>query len=191
MNKFFPRKFPFYFCLGTLREKYYDPPYIDTVYCPIFSEPLPEGIHYREVHVRFGYPGAFVDYRFIQEDNTEGIEEVADYVDAVPIAYYDISGRQYSEVKPGVNIVKMSNGAVFISKTLQKCNIPETKHNFPLFYCVRWLCADYFSRSQREATFWRMAWMLPAVMAPMMMRPTRMAMPTPAPLMPKAWIMSI
>ena len=44
----------------------------------------------------------------------------------------------------------------------------------------------YFSWSHRELIFWRMAWMLPAVMAPMMMRPTRMDTQTLAPLMPKA-----
>ena len=50
---------------------------------------------------------------------------------------------------------------------------------------------NYFSWSQSEAIFWRMARILPAVMAPMMRIPTRMATPIPEPPTPKARIMSI
>ena len=32
----------------------------------VTAEPLPEGVHYREAVVRFEYPGAYQDYKFIQ-----------------------------------------------------------------------------------------------------------------------------
>ena len=54
------------------------------------------------------------------------------------------------------------------------------------FASHRGMTRYYFSWSQRESIFWRMARMLPIVMAPIMMRPTRMATHTLLPLMPKA-----
>lgn len=56
---------------------------------------------------------------------------------------------------------------------------------------VPFLEAGYFSWSHRESTLRRMAWTLPAVMAPMMMNPTRMATHTGEVLTPKARIMSM
>ena len=39
-----------------------------------------------------------------------GIEEILGQEDAVPVAFYDIMGRQHAELQQGINIVKMSNG---------------------------------------------------------------------------------
>ena len=76
----------------------------------VVAEPLPAGVDHREAVVRFGYPGAYVDYRFMQGDNTDGLDEIADGGDVVPVGYYDLTGRQYKEMQPGMNIVKMSDG---------------------------------------------------------------------------------
>ena len=43
---------------------------------------------------------------------TGGIEEILNAEDAVPVEYYDITGRRHDHLQEGVNIVKMSNGAV-------------------------------------------------------------------------------
>ena len=40
----------------------------------------------------------------------DGIEEILDEEDAVPVGYYDIMGRQTDGLHHGINIVKMSNG---------------------------------------------------------------------------------
>ena len=37
-----------------------------TVYAEVIADPLPEGVTYREAVVRFGFPGAFIDYKFKQ-----------------------------------------------------------------------------------------------------------------------------
>ena len=38
----------------------------NSVLAEVTAEPLPEGLAYREAVVRFGFPGAFLDYRFMQ-----------------------------------------------------------------------------------------------------------------------------
>ena len=37
-----------------------------TVHAEVIADPLPEGVTYREAVVRFGFPGAFIDYKFMQ-----------------------------------------------------------------------------------------------------------------------------
>lgn len=62
-----------------------------------------------------GASGIFTDM-FV--DNAEifvpavaiGIDELGVDEDVVPVAYYDVMGRQYDSPQPGINIVKMSNG---------------------------------------------------------------------------------
>lgn len=39
-----------------------------------------------------------------------GVEELLNDEDAVPVEYYDIMGRRIDGIRPGINIVKMSNG---------------------------------------------------------------------------------
>jgi hypothetical protein len=46
--------------------------------------------------------------RLISEEG--GIEEILNEGDAVPVAYYDMMGRQHDNLQQGVNIVKMSDG---------------------------------------------------------------------------------
>ena len=41
---------------------------------------------------------------------SDGVEEVAIDPNAVPVGYYDITGRQYDSMQQGMNIVKMSDG---------------------------------------------------------------------------------
>ena len=35
----------------------------------VVAKPLPQGVHYREAVVRFGFPGAYKDYKFMQREN--------------------------------------------------------------------------------------------------------------------------
>jgi len=59
--------------------------------------------------------GSFAD---MYVDNAEildyaisiGVEEILVDGEVVPVAYYDIMGRQHDSLQPGINIVKMSNG---------------------------------------------------------------------------------
>lgn len=94
----------------TLTDEMHDGESSFLVNAEVVAEPLPAGVAHREAVVRFGYPGAYVDYRFMQGDNTDGLEEIADGGDVVPVGYYDLTGRQYKEMQPGMNIVKMSDG---------------------------------------------------------------------------------
>ncbi|MBO4803572.1 MAG: Omp28-related outer membrane protein [Muribaculaceae bacterium] len=41
---------------------------------------------------------------------SNGVEEIEIDPNAVPVEYYDITGRQYESLQPGINIVKMSDG---------------------------------------------------------------------------------
>jgi len=41
------------------------------VYADVVAEPLPEGVAYREAIVRFEYPGAYVDYKFMQGEKPD------------------------------------------------------------------------------------------------------------------------
>ena len=41
---------------------------------------------------------------------TAGINEMVAGSDAVPVAYYDVTGRQIDGPRKGINIVKMSDG---------------------------------------------------------------------------------
>lgn len=43
-------------------------------------------------------------------NNTGGVDEMLVDDDAVPVAYYDVMGREHSTLQQGINIVKMSNG---------------------------------------------------------------------------------
>ena len=62
-----------------------------------------------------GASGNFTD---MYVDNAEifsinvavGIDELGVVEDAVPVAYYDVTGRQLNGPQQGINIVKMSNG---------------------------------------------------------------------------------
>ena len=87
--------------------------FIGVVNVEVVADPLPVGVNYREDVVRFGFPGAYVDYTFMQGDQSQddGIEELATDGSAFPVGYYDITGRQYNGLQPGVNIVKMSDGS--------------------------------------------------------------------------------
>jgi hypothetical protein len=73
--------------------------------------PLPydDGVFGRSAVIRFSIPGAYVDYKFSQY--IYGLEEeLIINTDAVPVGYYDVTGRQLSGMQQGINIVKMSNG---------------------------------------------------------------------------------
>ena len=52
------------------------------VYAEVYADPLPEGIDYREAVVRFEYPGAYLDYKFMQGEK----------VIPKPICYPDVNG---------------------------------------------------------------------------------------------------
>lgn len=83
----------------------------------VTAEPLPAGVAYREAVVRFEFPGAYIDYKFMQGE-PGGIGEVITSGEAVPVGYYDMMGRQYNDLQNGVNIVKMSDGSA--KKVLKK-----------------------------------------------------------------------
>ena len=73
--------------------------------------PLPydDGVFGRSAVIRFSIPGAYVDYKFSQY--IYGLEdELIINTDAVPVGYYDVTGRQLSGMQQGINIVKMSDG---------------------------------------------------------------------------------
>ena len=72
--------------------------------------PLPDGLIGRTATIRFSIPGAYVDYKFSQYMN--GLEEELVNTNAVPVGYYDVTGRQLSGLQQGINIVKMSDGTV-------------------------------------------------------------------------------
>ena len=78
------------------------------IFAHVTAAPLPEGVPYRSAVIRFSIPGAYVDYKFRQGDS--GIEEELVDTNAVPVGYYDVTGRQLSGMQQGVNIVKMSDG---------------------------------------------------------------------------------
>ena len=71
--------------------------------------PLPEGVIGRKATIRFSIPGAYVDYTFSQY--MDGLEEELVNTNAVPVGYYDVTGRQLSGLQQGINIVKMSDGS--------------------------------------------------------------------------------
>lgn len=59
-----------------------------------------------------GYTDMFVNNAEVfsfQEANA--VEEIVPDGDAVPVAYYDIMGRQHNSLQQGINIVKMSDGS--------------------------------------------------------------------------------
>ena len=72
--------------------------------------PLPydDGVFGRSAVIRFSIPGAYVDYKFSQYQT--GLEEELVNTNAVPVGYYDVTGRQLSGLQQGINIVKMSDG---------------------------------------------------------------------------------
>ena len=70
--------------------------------------PFDDGVFGRSAVIRFSIPGAYVDYKFTQY--TYGLEEELINTDAVPVGYYDVTGRQLSGLQQGINIVKMSDG---------------------------------------------------------------------------------
>ena len=95
-----------------LADEMQDDQFTGLVNAEVTADPLPAGVNYREAIVRFGYPGAYVDYKFMQGVKYDGIEEVATPSgNVVPVGYYDIMGRQYNSLQNGVNIVKMSDGS--------------------------------------------------------------------------------
>ena len=78
------------------------------IFAHVTAAPLPEGVPYRSAVIRFSIPGAYVDYKFRQ--GASGLEEELVDTNAVPVGYYDVTGRQLSGMQQGVNIVKMSDG---------------------------------------------------------------------------------
>ena len=70
--------------------------------------PLPDGLIGRTAVIRFSIPGAYVDYKFSQY--MDALDEQLINTDAVPVGYYDVTGRQLSGLQQGINIVKMSDG---------------------------------------------------------------------------------
>ena len=73
--------------------------------------PLPydDGVFGRRAVIRFRIPGAYVDYKFSQY--MDALDEQLINTDAVPVGYYDVTGRQLSGLQQGINIVKMSDGS--------------------------------------------------------------------------------
>ena len=76
----------------------------------VTAAPLPDGVSYREAVIRFGVPGFYIDYRFSQGKSV--LDEQLINSDAVPVGYYDVTGRQLSGLQQGLNIVMMSDGTV-------------------------------------------------------------------------------
>ena len=67
--------------------------------------------YYRGATIRFSIPGDYIDYRFQQVFYAgDALEEQFVNGDAVPVGYYDITGRQLSGLQQGINIVMMSDG---------------------------------------------------------------------------------
>ena len=56
------------------------------VFGTVTAEPLPEGVDYREAIVRFEFPGAYVDYKFMQGEQHPGIKGDVNGDGAVNIA---------------------------------------------------------------------------------------------------------
>ena len=63
-------------------------------------------------NARFGFSDVYItnaeefNFSYVQG----GVEELLLDEDAVPVGYYDVTGRQHDSLQQGVNIVKMSNG---------------------------------------------------------------------------------
>jgi hypothetical protein len=53
---------------GVETEGAYAGEFDNNVYAVVNADPLPEGMKGRKAVVRFGFPGAFIDYTFIQGD---------------------------------------------------------------------------------------------------------------------------
>ena len=64
-----------------------------------------------EIEVVFGFGGVGAE-EVAHGNHTGGIEELLITGDAVPVEYYDMMGRQTSGLHPGINLIKMSDGAV-------------------------------------------------------------------------------
>ena len=75
----------------------------------VTAAPLPEGVDYRSATIRFSIPGDYCDYKFRQGEY-DGLAEQLVNGDAVPVGYYDVTGRQLGGLQQGLNIVKMSDG---------------------------------------------------------------------------------
>ena len=69
------------------------------------SRPLANGATgvYTDMYVNNAYSTSL-------NEATAGIEELIADDNSVPVAYYDVMGRQHDSLQPGINIVKMSNG---------------------------------------------------------------------------------
>lgn len=83
----------------------------------VTAQPLPAGVTFRKAVVRFEFPGAYLDYTFVQGEGGDVTEQLEDK-DAVAVGYYDMMGRQQQGMQQGINIVKMSDGSA--RKVLKK-----------------------------------------------------------------------
>lgn len=91
-----------------LEDEMEDGEFTGIVRAYVTAAPLPAGEEYRSAVIRFGVSGYYIDYKFSQGQS--GIDEQLINSDAVPVGYYDVTGRQLSGLQQGINIVKMSDG---------------------------------------------------------------------------------
>lgn len=75
----------------------------------VTADPLPDDVDYRSALVRFSIPGDYSEYKF-RQGWSDGLDEQVVSTDAVPVGYYDVTGRHLSSLQQGINIVKMSDG---------------------------------------------------------------------------------
>jgi hypothetical protein len=94
----------------------------DNYYKNVFRINIPNGWNWTKMHVVAfvsrpitnyvnGYTDMYVnnanEFKF---EISDGVEEIITDPDAVPVAFFDVMGRQHDTLQQGINIVKMSDG---------------------------------------------------------------------------------
>ena len=96
-----------------------------SVHADVFADPLPEGVTYREAVVRFGFPGAFLEYKFMQGimlepcDPGDGENNIGDINHLIWLIFndmydncYDVNGDgeiNIADINVLINIILANN----------------------------------------------------------------------------------
>ena len=67
------------------------------------NRPLANGYNFTDMYINNAETARLIG-------NSGDVDELLNDEDAVPVEYYDITGRKHNHLQKGVNIVKMSNG---------------------------------------------------------------------------------
>ena len=80
----------------------------------VVAEPLPQGMHYREAVVRFGFPGAYKDYKFMQREheyvfrydmNGDGEVSIADLDDLLDLIIREVGDFNVTHVNALIDYI--------------------------------------------------------------------------------------